>query len=230
MRWTADLVMERIIEAAHALATQSGDGPRESLTAWPDVVQDRATAYGYTPNRSPRLRASAAAVSRMDETLGWLSTHLSASACRAARLAPDAGAIVWWRAAGRSWGAIALARATRWKAERRRPPGGNSEPRMLLTMRKALAHVSVRLEAAGVPVTGVELSARSLKTSAAPPTAMPRQMARMVTQARPCGDCARYGGQEGQNQGLCALHQQTVLRGLHAEAPAGAPCFQARAG
>ena len=96
--------------------------------AWPDVVSSWES-YGWNAAKKPRLQATAADIQAMDRSLAWVWNWLHPSACHAARLADDAGAVVLMRASGLSWEEIGQYRLERWQAPKsaRVPiPGGNS--------------------------------------------------------------------------------------------------------
>ncbi|MEO5375102.1 MAG: DUF6362 family protein [Alphaproteobacteria bacterium] len=91
--WTASQVEERLVEAADVLRRLPEERVRGFFTTWPMVVQD-----GVGPDEPPRLRRpppSAAAISRMDETLAWLSWLDTTDA-----------KVLWLRASGERWKAI----------------------------------------------------------------------------------------------------------------------------
>lgn len=67
----ADLA-DRFKEAMFTLRRMPTDRPREYKVAWPDVVQDVHDAYGYTPTTTRQAAPSPAAITRMDEALGWI--------------------------------------------------------------------------------------------------------------------------------------------------------------
>ncbi len=70
--WTPELVKARLAEAADTLRRLPSARIRARLTAWPDVVQSASTAYGYEAARTRPAAPTPEAISRMDETLGWL--------------------------------------------------------------------------------------------------------------------------------------------------------------
>ena len=130
-RWTPDAVRDRLAEAALALKTAAvgRSAPLDVWTKWPAaIVHDHNEAYGYDEAKAKPHRSSPAAISRMDETLSWVSRWLSREQCVRYGLADDAQAVLWLRATGRSWAWIGRARHEGWAAEKRRPPRGNSRP------------------------------------------------------------------------------------------------------
>lgn len=91
--WTPLQIEERLAEAADVLKRLPEERVRGFFTTWPMVVQD-----GVGPDEPPRLRRpppSAAAISRMDEALAWLS-WLDATDAK----------VLWLRASGERWKAI----------------------------------------------------------------------------------------------------------------------------
>ena len=90
--WTTELVKARLAEAADTLRRLPSARIRARLTAWPDVVQSAATAYGYEAARTRPAAPSPEAISRMDETLGWLFW-----------VENDGRRLLWARAMGVPW-------------------------------------------------------------------------------------------------------------------------------
>ncbi|KZD12527.1 DUF6362 family protein [Oceanibaculum pacificum] len=90
--WTPEAVKARLAEAAEALRRLPSARLKARLSAWPDVVQSSAEAYGYDSAGMRPAAPGPAAISRMDETLGWLF-WLEAGARR----------ILWARAMGVPW-------------------------------------------------------------------------------------------------------------------------------
>ncbi|MBC7134897.1 DUF6362 family protein [Oceanibaculum nanhaiense] len=90
--WTPELVKARLAEAADTLRRLPSARIRARLTAWPDVVQSAATAYGYEAARTRPAAPSPEAISRMDETLGWLFW-----------VENDGRRLLWARAMGVPW-------------------------------------------------------------------------------------------------------------------------------
>lgn len=94
--WTETAVEERINEAVDTLGRVPAPTLRRHLTRWPDYIHDTREAYGYTDYKPPRAPAAPDAITRLDETLGWLRW-----------LPRDAQHILWSRANGLSWRNIA---------------------------------------------------------------------------------------------------------------------------
>lgn len=90
--YTPDLVKARLAEAADTLRRLPSARIRAKLTAWPDVVQSAATAYGYEAAQTRPAAPSPEAISRMDETLGWLFW-----------IENDGRRLLWARALGVPW-------------------------------------------------------------------------------------------------------------------------------
>lgn len=152
--WHADLVRARVAEAAHAIrsANVGRNHPLARWTNWPLIAVDlQQEAYGYTEERPKPIRASAGAISRMDETLDWLSKWLNVAACEQMGLARDAHDIVWARAIGWSWARIGSTRHETWYAKGERPPSGNSRFLLEQMEHKALRHVANEINLAKVP-------------------------------------------------------------------------------
>ncbi len=94
--WTIEAVERRLVEAADTLKRIRVPDIQRNVTRWPETVRDAHEAYGYGAVR-PRLGPAAPeAITRMDETLGWL-----------AWLTREVQRIVWARASGFSWRKIA---------------------------------------------------------------------------------------------------------------------------
>ncbi len=94
--WTESTIEERIHEAVDTLARVPAPTMRRRLSSWPDYIPDSREAYGYSGFRPPRSPAAPDAITRLDETLGWLRW-----------LPRDAQHILWSRASGLSWPKIA---------------------------------------------------------------------------------------------------------------------------
>ena len=94
--WTESTIEERIHEAVDTLARVPAPTMRRRLSSWPDYIHDSREACGYSGFRPPRSPAAPDAITRLDETLGWLRW-----------LPRDAQHILWSRASGLSWRKIA---------------------------------------------------------------------------------------------------------------------------
>ena len=71
-RWGEAEVETRLYEAVDTLKRVPAPHMRVHVTRWPAYVHDSHEAYGYTGFRAPRSPATAAAITRLDETLEWL--------------------------------------------------------------------------------------------------------------------------------------------------------------
>lgn len=70
-KWTASLVEERLVEAADVLKRMPPVKVCGYFNVWPTIVHDFGDLVGQEPQRLKRPYPSAAAISRMEETLGW---------------------------------------------------------------------------------------------------------------------------------------------------------------
>ena len=95
LRWTATLVLLRLEEAAETLRRLPPAHRKAQMVSWPEVVRSAAELAAMTPG--PRhLLAKPAAIDRLDDTLAWLGW-----------LSPENARILWARASGHAWRAIA---------------------------------------------------------------------------------------------------------------------------
>lgn len=92
MNWTPSLVEERLVEAADTLRRLPDTRVQGHASTWPPYIQECLATEDVTLRRPP---PSAAAITRMDETLPWLR-HLD----------PVDARIVWLRADGDPWKVI----------------------------------------------------------------------------------------------------------------------------
>ena len=103
--WTPEMVEERLIEAASVLRRLPRERGQGYFSTWPRMVVEFSDLVGQTPEPMRPPPPSAAAISRMEETLGW-----------SAWLEPDDTKLVWKRAERVRWKAICyelgIARAT----------------------------------------------------------------------------------------------------------------------
>ena len=93
---TAAEVETRIYEAVDTLKRLPVPDIQRSVTRWPDVLRDSHEAYGYDAVRLRLAPAAPDAITRLDETMGWLRW-----------LPRPAQRILWSRANGFSWRRIA---------------------------------------------------------------------------------------------------------------------------
>ncbi len=94
-RWTASVVAERMEEAAATLERLPVVRIQGYVTTWPPILREYWEAFGWEQAKVRRGPPAAAAIDRMDETLGWLRW-----------LEPDAARIVWLRACNVPWKAL----------------------------------------------------------------------------------------------------------------------------
>ena len=77
MTLTARDIEDRFEEAAYTLRRlPEKDRPRGYGGSWPPVVQEAKHAYGYTPEAPMRVIPSAAAITRMEDCIGFLIKFL----------------------------------------------------------------------------------------------------------------------------------------------------------
>ena len=93
-RWTPSLVEARLSEAASVLKRLPEPRRQGYFNTWPDYFYEFADLVGQEP-QPMRLVPSPAAISRMEQTLGWT-----------VGLDPTDGKIVWLRAHGVRWKTI----------------------------------------------------------------------------------------------------------------------------
>jgi len=109
--WTPKQVEDRLTEAADVLERLPTERMQGYFNVWPQIVHSFADLFGQTPEPMRRPPPPPAAISRMEEALGWLKF-----------LTPEDARLVWVRAEGAPWKAICwrfgIARATanrRWQ-------------------------------------------------------------------------------------------------------------------
>ena len=104
-QWTPSLLEERLAEAAFVLKRLPAERRQGYFSTWPKMRVEFADLVGQTPEPMRLPPPSAAAISRMEETLSWT-----------VGLDPIDGKIIWLRAGGERWKTICwkvgLARAT----------------------------------------------------------------------------------------------------------------------
>ena len=90
--WTPEMVEERLIEAASVLRRLPAERGQGYFSTWPRMAVEFSDLVGQTPEPMRLPPPSAAAISRMEQTLGW-----------AAWLEPIDAKIAWLRASGTRW-------------------------------------------------------------------------------------------------------------------------------
>jgi hypothetical protein len=90
--WTPSMVEERFIEAADVMKRLPEVRVPGYYSLWPKALHEFADLVGQEPPRLRRPLPTPAAISRMEEALGWL-----------AWLDPTDAKIVWLRANGERW-------------------------------------------------------------------------------------------------------------------------------
>jgi hypothetical protein len=94
MKWTPRLVEQRLAEAASVLRQLPEPRRQGYFNTWPEIIHSLAGKVGQEPGPM-RVLPSPAAISRMEETLGWT-----------VGLDPIDGKIIWMRAYGARWKTI----------------------------------------------------------------------------------------------------------------------------
>ena len=104
-RWNASLVEERLVEAADTLKRLPEVRMQGYFSTWPRVLVEFGDLVGLTPEPMRLPPPPAAAISRMEAALPWLTW-----------LEPEDAKLVWARAEGTPWKPICwrfgIARAT----------------------------------------------------------------------------------------------------------------------
>jgi hypothetical protein len=126
-RWTPLMVEERLVEAADVMKRLPEVRVPGHFNTWPKILHEFADLVGQAPPHLKRPPPSSDAISRMEETLGWL-----------AWLEPIDRKIVWLRASGERWKAVC------WKV-------GFSRAAAHQHWLYALCVISLRLNGARVP-------------------------------------------------------------------------------
>ena len=103
--WTPDAVEARLDEAADVMRRLPAVRMQGYFSTWPTIVPEFSDLVGQEPMPLRRSPPAPSAITRMDETLGWLRW-----------LEPDDAKLVWMRAEGKPWKAVCwrfgLARST----------------------------------------------------------------------------------------------------------------------
>ena len=231
--WTAEIVAERLANAATTLARSRATGvaPSGLRSAWPSIApteDDRRLAYGYNAAQAPRMLPSAAEVTALDQVLGWVARYLSVDALARASLPADAGKLAWMRATGHSFAKIATTRARWWPGP---PPGGNSREAVRVVCGRACELVATGLNHDRIPlhVGAVDAPPEAEPILTGRREAMPRVMdnRRYVTNRRPCVECAGMTTLEDGTT-WCGPRGGAVAPSQRAQHPEGEPCFVVR--
>ena len=230
--WTAEIVAERLANAATTLSRSRATGvaPTGMRSAWPSIApteEDRRLAYGYNAAQAPRMLPSAAELSALDQVLAWVTRYLSHEACRVADLPADAGWIAWERARGMSLPRIGEQRARRWGAK---PAGGNSREAVRVIANRACELVAAGLNRDKIPihVGAVDAPPEADPVLTDRRESLPRQMdtRKHVTNRWPCGRCANMATADGTT--TCRTRGGAVAPSQRAQHPEGEPCFTPR--
>jgi flavin-binding protein dodecin len=91
-RWTPSLVEEHFVEAASVMKRLPNVCVPGYFNTWPKMLYEFSDLVGQEPPLVTRIRPSAEAISRMEETLDWLTW-----------LEPIDRKVVWLRASGERW-------------------------------------------------------------------------------------------------------------------------------
>ena len=91
-RWTELMVEEHFVEAADVMKRLPDVCVPGHFNTWPRMLYEFSDLVNQEPPRMTRVRPNAAAISRMEETLGWLKW-----------LEPTDRKVVWLRASGARW-------------------------------------------------------------------------------------------------------------------------------
>lgn len=106
-KWTAELVADRMEEAASTMRRLPSVRPKGFTSSWPEIVRDASEVQGWRDGEVRLGPPPADAITRMDQCLGWL-------AC----LEPEERKLVWARATGVPWKlvvrALGVSRTTAW--------------------------------------------------------------------------------------------------------------------
>ena len=94
-KWTAKMVEERLVDAAHVMRRLPPVRVPGYFNTWPEMVVEFADLVGQQPEPMRLPPPSPAAISRMEETLGWLRW-----------LEAEDAKLVWARSDRTPWKAI----------------------------------------------------------------------------------------------------------------------------
>ncbi len=90
--WTETMVEERFVEAADIMKRLPNVCVPGHFNTWPKMLYEFSDLVGQEPPPTMRLRPTAEAISRMEETLDWLKW-----------LEPVDRKVMWLRASGERW-------------------------------------------------------------------------------------------------------------------------------
>ena len=93
--WTVEIVEARLVEAAQVMRRLPPVRVQGYFNTWPPMVVEFADRVGQQPEPMRLPPPSPDAISRMEETLGWMHW-----------LDPLDSKVVWLRATGERWKAI----------------------------------------------------------------------------------------------------------------------------
>lgn len=91
-RWTESAIEERFVEAADVMKRLPDVCVPGHFNTWPRILYEFSDLVSQEPPPITRVRPSAAAITRMEETLDWLKW-----------LEPIDRKVVWLRASGERW-------------------------------------------------------------------------------------------------------------------------------
>jgi flavin-binding protein dodecin len=91
-RWTETMVEERFVEAADVMKRLPNVCVPGHFNTWPKMLYEFSDLVGQEPPPTMRLRPTAEAITRMEETLDWLKW-----------LEPIDRKVMWLRASGERW-------------------------------------------------------------------------------------------------------------------------------
>ncbi len=92
IHWTVTMVEERFVDAADTMKRLPDVHVPGHFNTWPKMLYEFSDLVGQEPPGFTRVRPTAGAISRMEETLDWLKW-----------LEPADRKIVWRRALGEPW-------------------------------------------------------------------------------------------------------------------------------
>jgi hypothetical protein len=96
-RWTELMVEERFVDAADVMKRLPNVCVPGHFNTWPRALIEFSDLVSQAPPSTTRVRPSAEAIGRMEETLEWLKW-----------LEPTDRKVLWLRASGERWKAVCL--------------------------------------------------------------------------------------------------------------------------